>query len=49
MLLLANDDELDFDLRGDSRLCSSLKRLGVKETSVTHIGCLAAIIRLVQS
>ncbi len=43
MLLLSDDDASE---RGDGRspLCSTLKRLGLKETSCTHVGCLAAAV-----
>ncbi len=43
MLLLSDDDTSE---RGDGRspLCSTLKRLGLKETSCTHVGCLAAAV-----
>ncbi|TRY70234.1 hypothetical protein TCAL_04848 [Tigriopus californicus] len=40
-MLLSSDQTRD----GSSVLCHSLKSLGVKETSVTHIGCVIAIIR----
>ena len=41
-MLLSSDD---LESGGISKVCKSLLRLGVKETSVTHLGCLIAIIR----
>ena len=35
----------DKNPNGFSKLCNTLKRLGVKETSCTHIACLLAVIR----
>lgn len=41
-MLFSSDDH---ESGGVSKVCRSLVRLGVKETSVTHLGCLIAIIR----
>ena len=41
--MLLSSDEVESG--GCSKVCGSLRRLGVKETSVTHLGCLIAIIR----
>ncbi len=40
MLLLSSDAASD-----STPLCASLRRLGVKETSCTHLGCIAAVMR----
>ncbi len=32
----------DADAAGRAPLCATLRRLGLKETSCTHVGCLAA-------
>ena len=42
-MLLTSDDNLG----GYSSLCSTLKRLGIKETSVSHLGCVIALIRCI--